>query len=353
VDDGRTSATRRRTILLGAVFVGALALLPHAQGTVGATCARDEQGQVRVVGRTLKPATITIGPGKSVTWIACGAGNRRVASTTGAWSPFTLRPSQQKRIVFTRVGRYPYKVDGKTQGLVVVTVAGTAKPPGSSGQAERTVRYDVRVVANYRYTQTLDGGRVETSFAYVGRWTNVLVKIYDAFGTVTAVGRSERGTIDSKLTYSDARGETHCQGSVDYPGYRALAAITGGRPRGQPAYFNFASNLVDDGPFMDLTDARTAACDDLPASDGRTVWLDNAFTVAPGIVIDPPGAGVAETDARFRRQGGTGIPFPLDRVRDGKAFRVAGQRTIGPRTCGAGCTEGSTGTVEFVFTPRR
>lgn len=352
---GGTTAARRRMVLAGAVLAGALALLPDAGGTGAATCARGEQGQVRILGSTLKPATITIGPGDPVTWIACGAGNRRVASTTGAWTPFTLRPGQQRRIVFPRAGRYPYKVDGKTQGLVVVTAGGTAKPPaaGNGGQAERTVRYDVRVAANYRYTQTIDGGRVQTSFAYVGTWKSVPVKVYDAFGTLSAVGRSQRGTIDAKLTYSDGRGEALCGGVVDYPAYRAVVAITGARARGQAPHFSFASNLVDDGPFTGLTDTRTATCDDLPASDGRTVWLDNAFTVAQGVVVYPPGAGVAETDARFQRQGGAGVPFPLDRVRDGKPFRVVGQRTIGPRACGTGCTESSTGVVEFVFAPRR
>jgi plastocyanin len=339
---------------LAAVLLGALAFLPPAPATTGAaTCARDLQGQVRILGRVLDPATIRIGPGKAVTWISCGAGNRRVASSTAAWTPFTLRPTGQRRLVFPRVGRYPYTVDGKTKGVVIVAVLGTAAPAPGTGQAERTVRYDIRVSASYRYRQTLDGGLVETAIAYVGTWGNVPVKLYDAGGTVTAVGRSTRGTLDAKLEYSDARGETHCQGTLDYPAYPATASLAGGRVKGSAPYFSFDSDVTDQGPYSDLTDQRTQACDDLPASDARTVWLGNPFRVAPGIVIEPPGAGVGEMDAGFRRQGGTGIPFPLDRVRAGKGFTIVGPRTIGPQSCGLGCSESSTGRVEFRFTPRR
>ena len=347
-------ATWSRAALLAAVLGGALALLPGAHGTPAATCARDEPGQVRISPRSLEPATIRIGPGKAVTWISCGPGNRRVASTTGAWAAFTLGPSRQRRIVFPRVGRYPYTLDGKTNGLVIVAVLGTATPPPpGTGQTERTVRYDIRVAASYRYRQTLDGGLVDASMAYVGVWSNVPLKAYDAFGTFTAVGRSERGRIDAKLTYSDDRGTTRCRGSVDYPPYAAVAALTAGRVKGQAPYLSFGSNLKDDGPFTDLTDARTTACDDLPASDGRTVWLGSTFSGTQGVRIDPPGAGVGETDARFSRNGGSGLPFPIDRIRDGRAFTIVGQRVVGPQPCGTGCSETSTGRVEFRFTPRR
>lgn len=346
-------ATWGRVALLAAVLGTALAVLPGAQGTPSATCARDEPGQVRISARSLQPATIRVGPGTSVTWIACGAGTRRVASSTGAWVTFTLTPGRQRRVVFPRAGRYPYMVDGRTSGLVIVSVVGTAAPPPGQRQSERTLRYDIRVAASYRYRQTLDGGLVDTSMSYVGLWSNVPVKIYDAFGIFNAVGRGERGRIDAKLSYSDERGTTRCQGTVDYPPYLARAALTAGRVKGQEPYVNFQSHLAESRAFDDLTNARTTACDDLPASDGRTVWLGSFFSGTQGVRIDPPGAGVAETDARFSRNGGAGLPFPIDRVRDGKAFTIVGQRTVGPQPCGTGCSETSTGRVEFRFTPRR
>ena len=350
-------ATWGRVALVAAVLGASLAVLPGAQGTPAAACARDEPGQVRVLRGGLKPATIRIGPRQAVTWIACVPGNHRIESTSRprAWTTFQLRPTQQRRIVFNRVGRYPYTLNGKVNGIVIVAVAGTANPPppGQGQQAERTVRYDIRVQASYRYRQTLDGGLVETTMAYVGVWSSVPVKLYDAFGTFAAVGRSERGRIDAKLTYSDARGNTRCQGEVDYPPYSAEAGITAGRAKAQAPYVSFFSNFNDDGPFQDLTNARTTACDDLPASDGRAVWLGNDFPGTQGVLITPPGAGIADTDARFRRNGGTGLPFPIDRIRDHRAFTIVGARTVGPQACGSGCSETSTGRVEFVFTPRR
>jgi plastocyanin len=349
-------ATRWRIALLGAACTGALTLLPQADGTVSATCVRDERGHVRALRSSLKPATIRIGPRQSVTWIACGAGSKRIESTSRprAWTTFTLRPNSQKRIVFNRVGRYPYKVNAKVNGLVIVAVAGTGSNPPGQGANERTVRYDVRVEASYRYSQTLDGGLVQTAIDYVGTWPTLAVKIFDGFGTLTAVGRHETGRIDGKLTYSDARGQTRCAGTLDYPPYPATAALSGGRPKGQAPYFSFDSDVNDQGPYSDLTDQRlNSICDDLPASDARTVWLGTSFEVAQGVVVEPPGAGVGEFDAGFVRNGGTGIPFPLDRVRDHKAFTVVGSRTVASASCGAGCTEAFTGRVEFVFTPRR
>ena len=345
-----------RIVVLILIVGAALALLPGAHGTLAATCARDEPGQVRIIARTLKPATIRIGPGKSVTWIACGAGNRRLESTSAprAWATFTLRPNRQRRIVFPRVGRYPYKLDGKTQGVVIVAVVGAAPPPPAPGAANRVVRYDIRVKADYRYRQTLDGGLVETSIAYVGNWRNASVRVYDAFGTLTVtLPNAARGTIDAILRFSDARGETRCQGTLDYPVYPARATLAGGRAKGSKPYFNFDSDVADQGVYQDLTDQRTQACDDLPASDARTVWLEGPFRVAQGVIVHPPAAGVGEMNAGFRRDGGSGVPFPLDRVRDAKAFTIVGPRTIGPQACGTGCSESSTGRVEFVFTPRR
>jgi hypothetical protein len=345
----------RRIAALGLILAGALALLPGAHGTVAMTCARDEAGQVRILGQTLKPATIRIAPGRSVTWIACGPGSRRIESTRSprAWTTFTLRPNQQRRIVFPRAGRFPYKLNGKVDGVVIVAAVGSARPP--AGAKERTVRYDIRVAASYTYRQTLDGGLVQTTMAYVGVWSNAPVKLFDGFGTFTAVGRSESGRIDAKLTYSDARGDTHCQGQVDYPPYVAEAGITAGRPMGQAPYVSFFSNFNDDGPFQDLTNARTTACDDLPASDGRAVWLlESEFLPGTqGVLIHPPGAGIADTDARFHRNSGAGLPFPIDRLREHRGFTIAGAGTVGPQACGAGCSESSTGRVEFRFTPRR
>ena len=348
----RAKATWGRAALVAAVLGGALALLPGAHGEPVATCARDEPGQVRISGRALKPATIRIGPGKAVTWIACGAGNRRVASTTGAWAAFTLSPNRQRRIVFPRVGRYPYTVDGTTQGVVVVAVLGAAKPPGQGTGEQRTVRYDIRVKADYRYREASDGEVVQTSFAYVGSWANAAVRVYDAFGTVSVTLPDARGTIDAILRFADAQGDTRCEGTVDYPPYPAKASLSGARTGSSRPHFSFASSVRDTGPYERLTNQQTAACDDLPASDARTVWLGGPFP-AQGVVIHPPGAGVGEMDARFLREGGSGVPFPLDRVRAGKAFTIVGARIVGPQPCGAGCSETSTGRVEFAFTPVR
>jgi plastocyanin len=346
-----------RATLVAAVAAGALVCLPQAGGAAAATCARDEPRQVRLLRGALKPATIRIAPAQSVTWIACGPGAQQVESTSRprAWTSFSLGQNRTRRIVFNRAGRYPYKLNGKVNGVVIVAAGGPARPPGQ-GTGERTVRYDIRVEADYTYRQTIDGGLVQTRMAYVGLWSNVPVKLFDAFGTFAAVGRSGSGRIDAKLTYADARGTTRCQGDVDYPPYPAEAAIPAGRPNGRAPYVSFSSNFVDDGPFQDLTSARTnPVCDDLPASDGRAVWLlETEFLPGTqGVLIHPPGAGIADTDARFHRNGGAGLPFPIDRLRAHEGFTIAGTGTVGPTPCGAGCTESSTGRVRFVFTARR
>jgi hypothetical protein len=351
---GTTERARwTRYALLAAVAAAALALLPGAHGTVGVTCTRDLAGQVRIVGQTLRPATIRIGPGRSVTWIACGAGSRRIESTSRprAWTAFTLRPNQQRRVVFNRVGRYPYRLNGKVNGVVIVAVLGTA-PPGQ-GQNERTVRYDVRVEANYAYRRTIDGGPAETRLSYVGNWRNVAVKVFDSFGTLTVNSNKARGTIDGKLTYLDAIGAARCQGELDYPPFPARVTLAAGRPKGSRPYVAFDSDVEDQGDTQDATRRATQACSDLPTNDTASFWPDGRIVVR-SVEITPPGAGIGGMNARFdMRQGATGIPFPLDRLRDGRGFTIVGERTIATRPCGSGCTESSTGRVEFRFTPRR
>lgn len=345
---GQTTFTR---VSISAVTVAcALLLLADAGGTPSAaTCARDQPGQVRLIGHAPRPATIRISPGATVTWIACGPGNRRVTSDTTAWPTFTLRPNRSQRVGFPRPGRYSYRVDGKEKGTVVVAAAATTPVAGP----ERTVRYDIRVEARYTYRQSDGDGQVETTFAYVGTWRSIPVKIYDGFGTISVVAVDARGTVDATLTFADDRGDTRCRGTLDYPSYAARANLSASRTPSRPAHTAFGSSVVDSSPYEKLTDVRTAACDDLPASDARTVWLGGPFKGADGVTIRPPGAGVGEMDADFVREGGAGVPFPLDRLRGGKAFAIRGARSVGPQPCGTGCVESSTGRVAFVFTPRR
>jgi plastocyanin len=107
-----------------------------AAGGAIALAATPRSQTVAVGDGSLKPTTVTIGVGGSVTWMNAGTRSHRIVSDTRAWTPFTLLPAKRKAVQFARSGRYPYRVDGTRKGLVVV-VAGS--PPtggaGASGNA--------------------------------------------------------------------------------------------------------------------------------------------------------------------------------------------------------------------------
>ncbi|MEP6978939.1 MAG: hypothetical protein ABI948_12880, partial [Thermoleophilia bacterium] len=60
----------------------------------------------------------------SATWLNSDKSAHRVTSDKHAWPAFRLAYRATHAVNFNRVGRYPYKVDGKAKGVIMVSAGG-------------------------------------------------------------------------------------------------------------------------------------------------------------------------------------------------------------------------------------
>jgi plastocyanin len=87
------------------------------------------QPRVIVTDRSLSPKKLTVAAGSRVSWLDRGKLPHTVVSTTRGWPRFTLRPGKTKAVRLARPGRYPYRVDARRSGLIVVVPSPRGAPP--------------------------------------------------------------------------------------------------------------------------------------------------------------------------------------------------------------------------------
>jgi plastocyanin len=108
-----------------------VAVVAAVLGSTVALAATPRSRTITVGDSSLKPTSATVGVGGSVTWTNTGKRRHRIASDTKSWAPFTLSPASRRTVRFKRAGRYPYHVDGKRKGLVVVAAAASSSGPSA------------------------------------------------------------------------------------------------------------------------------------------------------------------------------------------------------------------------------
>lgn len=96
-------------------------------GVAGAFSA-SVQPRVTVTDRSLSPPKLTVAAGSRVSWSDRGKLPHTVVSATKGWRPFTLRPGVSKALRLVVPGRYPYRVDKRMSGLVVVVPSPRGTP---------------------------------------------------------------------------------------------------------------------------------------------------------------------------------------------------------------------------------
>ncbi len=89
------------------------------------------------------PATVRIAVTQRVTWRNLGSSPRAVTAEKEGFPGFALEPEASHSQQFLKVGRYPYQVDGKFDGVVEVTAAGPPSGAGVSPKAERDCSFAV------------------------------------------------------------------------------------------------------------------------------------------------------------------------------------------------------------------
>lgn len=343
------------------LLVGALLLAGVAGAAPVPSTAR-----VSVLDGALQPATAQILAGGTVTWVNEGRKRHTIASDSRAWRTFALAPRAEKTIRFGRAGTYPYRLDGRHRGRVVVLASGTG---GATG-GERVFRYDVSVRGHYEYIGTVTGGREESNgrvhfvIDWRGVWRNVAVKVNKYGGTGLSVvldpQRAAKGTIDSdfRFTQTIAKDGGPCEGAVPDASYPADMLVSGFAGARAPTTVRFSSQL-------ELA-AGSKRADAIRSTyrffcRGKEMWpaglswpkLPYPMTVK-GVVVRPPGglnASLLET--AFERKSAKGVPFPLDRLRDGEPFSLDSGRKTAAWMCFPGCLVEQEGSITIRFVRKR
>jgi plastocyanin len=151
-------------------FVSALAAaLVATGGTTLAAFAASAPTKVSIGEGRLTPATASVAPGGDVEWTNVGTKSHRVSSDTGAWQSFTLRSGGKHIVRFSRVGVFPYHVDARLHGKIVVSasLASTSLASSFRRYSFSGVRFDWRPQNAYFHDDI--SGRV-CGRAGIGAW---------------------------------------------------------------------------------------------------------------------------------------------------------------------------------------
>jgi len=130
---------RSKWFVLLAIVAGAVLARVDIASAGGAQSL--DAAPVAITDSALSPVSVTIPVGGSVLWMNRGTSSREVVADREAFKTFRLAPSNSIRVSFALAGIFPYAVDGKIQGVVIV-IAGSAiaspstSPTGSSAGSE-------------------------------------------------------------------------------------------------------------------------------------------------------------------------------------------------------------------------
>jgi hypothetical protein len=135
--------------------------------------------------------------GGSVLWTNRGTSAHEVVAERGAFQTFRLAPSNSNQVSFALAGIFPYAVDGKIKGVVIV-IAGSAiaspstSPTGSSAGPDNCghptiLHYDVRVTVHTddTHTWTDNFGTQKSVIDWETHWANVAMSVERCNGDLT------------------------------------------------------------------------------------------------------------------------------------------------------------------------
>lgn len=357
--------------LIGLSTVSLLVAAWVAGGVNGAASAT-----VTIRDGRLAPAVARIdGPGK-VTWSNQGAKRHVVASLSGSFQPLVLKPGQRKSVTFSKRRCERYTVDGALNGRVLVGVsacaagtppAGGTTPGGTSGDAngvqEDVLRYDIVVTASLHQVDTYNPandppnvGTHDLELSWTGTWRKHELIVTSGGGSVAfydSPKTGDKGTVRGRFTWSDTRPSSACSGKIDFT-KKGHAVVQGRKNKGDKPGVSFDAQMDTLAYDLSIIAKQDATCGTegttltsawLPSWEGTVHGQSSRFVVL-GVSIDPP----SPDSTHWFREGGSGTPFPLDRILAHRAFTIdSGIRR------GSHAEDGHqlkfTGSVKYVFTP--
>lgn len=144
-------------------------------------------------------------------WVNGDPRSHTIKSDTNAWRAFTLGPGSRHSVLFRRSGRFPYRLDGRVKGVVLVTAGGRTPPPlppASGCVPKRQYRYAITITGRIQFDATPDPP--ETGFLMTDdRWRHTLPNVRvratcnRLTGLVDVTTGPSTGIADETFDYSD------------------------------------------------------------------------------------------------------------------------------------------------------
>lgn len=338
------------TAVLAVVCLSLASAAPAAPHSVAA--ART----VTISPRGPVPRSATIAVGTTVRWVNASPRTRRITADRRTFPAFSLAVGTSHSYRFDAVGRYPYRIDGRFPGTIVV-VAGGSAPGSASGRTGG--RSSCKAVCDFHYTVAIEGvrtykdtatsskpalaGRTELYLAWTGQIPDVKVTVFTSGkGQINGGGK---GTAQATIRFIESRAlwGGPCQGnaaaripislelgagppharpffslSVEEAGGKNFfaEAVKPAMGRACPGGAVIPAGLVSPGPAT-----TSLSLGDIPGPYGTTWFVSTSSYLRIG--VERPNGSFAEA------------PFSL--IRNGEPFALV--RRLYTRT-GEGCTPG-------------
>jgi len=354
-----------RFLIVAVVLLTAAALLTWADIAPAGGALPTSAASVVITDGRVAPTVVTIVVGGKATWTNHGSSSHVVVAKNNAFVGFTLQPIEARSVRFPKAGRFPYLVDGRMAGIVIVGLAaggaGSGGGSGSTKPSSQFAHYEVDIsvtiheheagpVPPARYPQEAWDATIE----WIGKWPDVSYPMApDTIGVRPRPGGVFSGTIQAsdKVTFfylADPReSSVQCRGDISRDSETARLVFSG-RYLGASGRMNFGSGPVDGGKsFWNKLNSIKASCSDpaifLPYPNGFDFTTPDGieFSVTPAIALP----------LQFNVTSTTKIPFPLDHLIAGQSFGIeTGTQTR--TTSGGGTTRTADEAVSVRFKAR-
>jgi hypothetical protein len=336
----------RRILVLSVLAIAGFAVAGASGKGLGRVTLRDS---------SLTPTVVKIGVGSAVAWTNRGLHSHRVASTTNAWHAFVLAAGKSRALTFPKAGTYPYLVDGKRPGVVLVlqSIGATSPTTPSSGT---TYHYRVTIHVTTHYERT-DTSRPEdadsTDVEWQGTWPDVAVRanVYGSTITVSGVGVAT-GRIDATATWShrDPRAGGPCSDTFQDSAPARLTLLGFSKPPGVHSFLSEMVTYPAEAFLLKVAKQQQGECKGYETS-GPASWnlgdLGLRLQGPSGLNVEP-----AEDALRLHLDNDRApVPYPIDLLAHGDSFNF---ETLPQTTQGPAGTEKTMGKaiVSVVFKAR-
>jgi plastocyanin len=184
---------RLRVVFNPVFFSCAFSLLALSVPAAGAAAPVAVGAPVTITDSAVMPNTVVIPVGGSVLWTNGGTRSHEAVAFHAAFKSFSLPPANSKRVTFSRAGRYPYLVDGKTRGTVFVVVRyGAVEQPSGTGphNCHPTILHydiDVAVHTDDKRTDPRQQGMESSVIDWKAHWANAAMSVDRCHGGVTVL----------------------------------------------------------------------------------------------------------------------------------------------------------------------